>query len=322
MPKRQFTTPILIQDGAEQRLHRVPLREKDLNEAWLQDLLFKHPGLIPGEELDPAFERLIPVCRELPVGGGFLDLLYVNRYGSLALVESKLWRNSQARREVVGQIIDYAQAMAQWTYDDLVGAINKANASKGGDPLCELLNDNDEEHDVVEFQDAVSRNLQLGRFLLLIVGDGIQESVEQMVDYLQAAPRLQFTLGLVELGLYRLHEGKNDPLLVQPRLVVRTKEVTRAVVEIKGTVDPVSVSVSIPAEESKKSGTGRRPSISEQEFFEALDKLGDQDAIEVARWAIDNAKAHGLEVKWGAGGPLIKWRYEDGNESYTFRAAR
>ena len=52
----------------------------------------------------------------------------------------------------------------------------------------------------------MNRNLRLGRFVLLIVGDGIHEGVEKMADFLNQTPQLQFTLGLVEMGLYALDD--------------------------------------------------------------------------------------------------------------------
>jgi hypothetical protein len=45
---------------------------------------------------------------------GPLDALFINRHGALGLVKCKLWRNPQARREVVGQILDYAKELARW----------------------------------------------------------------------------------------------------------------------------------------------------------------------------------------------------------------
>ena len=96
----------------------------------------------------------------------------------------------------------------------------------------------------------VSRNLRLGRFLLVIAGNGIREGVSSMAAYLQQTPSLHFTLALVELALYNLAEGAAFPLLVHPRIVARTAEITRAVVEIRAPAD-LQVDVSLPADESQ-----------------------------------------------------------------------
>ena len=73
----------------------------------------RHPSLLPVDQIEPAFNTVVPICIELPMKSGFLDNLLVTPAGDLALVECKLWRNPEARREVVAQIIHYAGAAGQ-----------------------------------------------------------------------------------------------------------------------------------------------------------------------------------------------------------------
>ena len=82
--------------------------------------------------------------------------------------------------------------------------------------------------DETAFHDALTFNLRRGRFLLLILGDGIREDVETIVAYLQAHAGLHFTFGLVEFPIYAL---ANDELIVVPRVVARTTSIVRTVVE-------------------------------------------------------------------------------------------
>ena len=79
-----------------------------------------------------------------------------------------------------------------------------------------------------EFVDNVTRHLKRGEFLLLIVGDGIQESAENIVRFVQQYSGLHFNLALVEAALYR--DAANS-LIVQPRVLARTEIVQRFVVE-------------------------------------------------------------------------------------------
>jgi hypothetical protein len=46
------------------------------------------------------------VGREVPLGGGYADLLAVEASGRLGMIEVKLARNSEARRAVVAQVND------------------------------------------------------------------------------------------------------------------------------------------------------------------------------------------------------------------------
>jgi hypothetical protein len=152
-------------------------------------LIFSFPNVLPITDIDPGFGPLAPVCIELPTPSGFVDNLFVTDTGDLVLVECKLWRNPQARREVVAQIIDYAHSFAAWTYDDLDHAVRLATLPKGEKVQKSLF---DHVSHVTEatgltetqFVEAVSRNLRLGRLMLLLVGDGIRAGVETLVEFL------------------------------------------------------------------------------------------------------------------------------------------
>ena len=76
--------------------------------------------------------------------------------------------------------------------------------------------------------DNVSRHLRRGEFLLLIIGDGIREGVENIVHFVQSHSGLHFNLALVEAALYRDTAGR---IIVQPRVLTRTEVVRRVVVE-------------------------------------------------------------------------------------------
>ncbi len=67
----------------------------------------------------PAFHPLVPIGREVPTIAGSIDNLFISRAGYLVTVETKLWRNPEAKREVVAQLIDYVTALSQLTYDAL-----------------------------------------------------------------------------------------------------------------------------------------------------------------------------------------------------------
>lgn len=75
------------------------------SEDRLQKLIFECPQLLPISALEPNFTEIIPVCRELPTPAGPLDNLFVTPQGNLILVECKLWRNPEARRKVIAQIL-------------------------------------------------------------------------------------------------------------------------------------------------------------------------------------------------------------------------
>ena len=226
--------------AAPEILRRVPLgagaSSEGVEEKTLQDLLFRFPEALPIATIDPTYAPPVPICRELALPAGYADALYVNHLGRLTLAEFKLWRNPQARREVIGQILDYAKDLASWDYEDLQRQVSLA-LGKSGNALYELVRQLYPELNEAEFVDNVARHLRRGEFLLLIIGDGIQEGAANIVDFVQRYSGLHFNLAMVEAALYR--DAANG-LIVQPRVLARTEIVQRFVVD-SGLVTDITV---------------------------------------------------------------------------------
>ena len=261
---RSDGTPYYVspEDGATP-LERVRLDTKDLREGFLQRMLHEHPALLPVKNLDEAFAPLVAVGREIRG----MDNLFLSPEGRLAIVETKLWRNPQATREVLAQILEYASRLSAFSYEDLESACRAAKESrmKSGQSLYEYAKSafgDAQVPDESRFVDLVQKHLRTGRFLLLIVGDGIREDLERILELLHQQTRLHFTLGLVELQIYR--KADDAGLFVVPQVVAHSTEVVRAVVR-KADGVPDSVTVDIPAPER-----GKERRLTEDEFLEAV----------------------------------------------------
>ena len=192
-------------------------------------------------------------------------------------------------------------------------------AQQSEDPVWAAVQ-SDEDIDQREFADTLSRNLSSGRFLLLIVGDGIREGMERMAAYLQRTPSLQFTLALVEMATYRLDAERDEPLLVQPRVVARTQEVIRAVVRIEGEA-PAGTKIGVEVPSEGDDGGGRRTTITEEEFYEQL-KRGPYGGSEAAAFAQELIRELGdtqITIDWRRGGPALKYISEAG-KPFSFGA--
>lgn len=246
--------------GSSEILRRVPLAsrvgEGGVDETGLQELIFEYPECLPIAAIDAAYGDPVPVCRELRIGdAGTIDAVYINRLGRLSLCEFKLWRNPEARRKVIGQILDYATNIASWGYEDLQRQVALAPGAKKGNSLYKLVRARHPDLAEAEFVDNVTRHLRRGEFLLLIVGDGIRERVERIVDFVQRHSGLHFNLALVEAALYR--DGP-DRLLVQPRVLARTEIVRRFVVDAGVVEEGTSAAVDEPGPLSDQEEENRR----------------------------------------------------------------
>ena len=84
----------------------------------------------------------------------------------------------------IGQILDYAQEICRWTFDELDHAITKSE-QQAGPSLWHIAQQEFTGMDEASFVDRVSRHLRKGEFLLLIIGDGIRENTENIAAFLQ-----------------------------------------------------------------------------------------------------------------------------------------
>lgn len=291
------------------KLERVPLNEKLFQENWLQNLIHNNPQVLPIDEIESGFAPLISLGREIFTAVGYIDNLYISPNGYLTIVETKLWRNPEAKREVVGQIIDYAKELSSWTFSKLNESVKISsqllnNNSKG---IIDLIKEFDliEETQEKIIIDNIERNLKRGRLLLLIVGDGIRESVEDMVDYLSTTPQIQFTLGLVELQVFKNPNTEND-LIVIPNLITRTKEITRAIIKIENSTTNNSVIIETDFKEDKSKTSYTRTTITEEDFFEQLLQNTDRENVEIAKEILQISKDKGYYIEWSVGSFVSK----------------
>ena len=198
-----------------------------LKEHWLQDLLFAKPALIPYDEIEPGAGTVIPLCRELslPTQGGsvFLDMLGVARNGRLVLVECKLWRNPQARREVVAQVLEYAALLRNWSYADLTARLTTKLGWSGVNPLYDHARAHGAELGEAAFADAVARSLATGDFDLIVAGDGIRADMAAIAEHLQYQGA---RLSLVEFQVWR---DAAEQTLVVPQIPFRSQVVRQQI---------------------------------------------------------------------------------------------
>lgn len=307
---QQYGRPLLLsswESTASFQLLNKPKRDESENysEWWLQRLLYRVPDSLPIQEIDPSLGRLVPVGMELRTpDGGFVDNVFVTQQGNIVIVECKLWKNPEARRAVVTQVIDYARSMANWRYQDFDNAVGKCiNEEKKpiGKTLFQIVSeayDNDPEVDEASFIDAVQRNLRLGRLLLLIAGDGIREGAEGLVDYLQTHGGLRFDLAMVEIAIY---EADGHGLFVQPRLLARTLNIERAVFRIEGGDLQIA-----KAETSAETIGARRTSLTYDSFFEQLQTSNPHLTVALKKF-LDKAGQQNISLVPATRSASIKW---------------
>lgn len=152
----------------------------------LQIWLAEHPELLGGEEMDPNDpRRFLLVKREVHDSSGFLDHLFIDQAAVPTFVEAKLASNSDSRRKVVGQLLDYAsEAATSWTADRLAGWLTERCTGEGLDP-AEVLGDFEPTpSDPDSFWNVAQENLRAGNVRLMFACDEVPPSLQRIIEYL------------------------------------------------------------------------------------------------------------------------------------------
>ena len=203
--------------------------ESLFDEKWLQEVLFENIDLI--KVSDPAYDRIriIPLCRELSLNDGFrnlfLDILAVTETGKLVLIECKLWKNPQARREVLAQTLEYASLMQKLSYSDLAAKLKKHIPAGSGDPIAYLFNEKQLDFDEGLLIDRIAQNMRRGDFHLIIAGDGIRGDLANLVSS-SVMSGMTAELTLLEIAV---HQNQTGEILLSPSVPSETETVTRTV---------------------------------------------------------------------------------------------
>ena len=304
---RRDCNPLWI-DGNAKPLKQVRFNKKEFSENFLQENLNKYPLLLPVEEFDSNYGPMISLGMEVDN----IDNLFIAPSGKITIVETKLWRNHQATREVVAQILDYATRVSSWSYTELVEKCKriKEPVLSVDRSLYELMQQKypAETPSEEEFIDSVQKSLNTGRFLLLIVGDGIREGLSTLLDALHTHPKLLFTFGLVELQVFKDPDGSNKRLIV-PHIVANSTEIVRAVVRVEGS-GRSEINVEIEAAKSDDITPTKRRTLSEDEFYEMLPN---SSASTTVRKLLKRSKEFGTIIKLS--GKSISVKLNDPNGS-------
>ena len=139
---RQHSAPLLLTSGTKDVVPLKPFTQQGggqaLSEADIQALVHAYPACLHIAEIDAMFSAPVPICTELNTPAGAIDNFMVTPSGLPVLVECKLWRNPEGRREVVGQILDYAKELSRWSSSDLQREVSR-RLKRDGNPLLEMV---------------------------------------------------------------------------------------------------------------------------------------------------------------------------------------
>jgi len=270
----------LIQDNGQ----LVEMTEQAYDsEALLQKLLVNYPSLLGGDQIDSTAPRrwlLIKPEMEVPseedgYGRWFVDHLFLDQDGIPTLVEVKRSNDTRIRREVVGQMLDYAaNAVVYWSVEKIIAQFEvncQVNSKDPNSVLAEFLNT---DADPSEFWQQVKTNLQAGKVRLIFIADKIPAELQRIVEFLNKQMNSAEVLA-VEIKQYI---GQNLKTLI-PRVIGQTAEAQ----QLK----------SIVIREARQ--------WDEYSFLHELETKAGIDSAKSAQRILDWISKKNLPVRWGKG---------------------
>ena len=287
----------VIQNGDLRPLPSRPFRAglfgKTLEEA-LQTLIEKEPNVLPGKQMDPGSDdppRFVLLRREMPVGSWSLDHLLADQRGVPTLVEAKLMQNPEARRDVVGQIIEYAANAPQSWGNGRAREKAREFWQKRGKNVDDVIEEAfDGKVEVESFWNDIEQNIQKGKVRLVIAADELRPEVRRTIEYLNAEMNNAEIYGL-EL---RCYGDESESLVLVPYLIGQTQ----ATADRKGSTQAVWWPV--------------------ERLRDAYADLQDRDIAERLREALDWAVDKGFFLDAKTQAPTFGLRGRNGGRIVSF----
>ena len=172
----------------------VEMQQADYDsEEGLQLLLAQYPNLLAGNLINESNPRKwLLVTREFGVpdkddsnSRWSIDHLFLDQDGIPTLVEVKRSSDTRIRREVVGQMLEYAaNAVQYWDINRLKASYEVRCSEQELEPQETLINELELDGDYDEYWETVKTNLQIGKIRLLFIADEIPLELKQIIEFL------------------------------------------------------------------------------------------------------------------------------------------
>lgn len=181
---------------------RLSSPEPYADEATLHSRVEEAPEILPLA----GTPDLVVVGREVALGNGIADLIAIEPSGRLVVIEVKLARNPEARRAVIAQILTYAAFLRGLSVESLERDILASHLSRRGHSnLTDLVASSDQtgSFERAAFEQALSQNLNEGRFRLVLVLDAVPDELVRLVGYLSLIAE-RVLIDLITVSAYQI----------------------------------------------------------------------------------------------------------------------
>ena len=275
---------IIRPDGVA-AMNRIRCNSEDRE---LQAILEQNPDLLPGDQIDPEDpRRWLLIKREKPVpdpNSGVdrwsIDFFFADQDAIPTFVECKRFADTRSRREVVGQMVEYAaNGHHYWDKERLRQFAEDVAKAKGGslDDAIRGLRPTDD-LSVADFFERIQQNLREGQLRIIFFLEESPMELRSVVDFLNKQMERSEVL-LVEARTYCLDTTR----IVVPTLFGYTEEAR----QVKRTV-------------TVKTAASRTKWDKALYFADAQSKLGLTE-LRAVELLYDECVLLGCDISWGTG---------------------
>ena len=258
-----------------------------ISEDLLQQLLADYPSLISGSQIDSLRpRRWLLISREVKVpdstesqGRWSLDHLFIDQDSIPTLVEVKRSTDTRIRREVIGQILDYAaNSVNYWKIEEVIYRYEEQCKETGKDSLFTIEEFLQGENTPEAFWEQTKTNLKAGKIRLLIIADIIPKELQRIIEFLNGQMSPAEILG-VEIKQFI---GQGNIKTLVPRVIGKTTN----------------------ADTAKGIGSGKGLNWTEETFFTEFTNKRGQHETEIVRQILNWIIQQEISIWYGEGNKL------------------
>ena len=177
----------------------------------MQEILSDIPSLLQyGDDPKLSFVKTELVLPD----SGKADILFIDSSGLPIIVEVKLERNAESRREIVAQIFDYTSSITQYTVDEL----NDLSEQHLQNAIKEVANTDEDEDKIWKH---CGTNLRAGNVRVVLAIDKAPEELIRIVRYVNDHSDLD-----VRLVEFKKFSDQNKKSIFVPNFIVHGERKT------------------------------------------------------------------------------------------------
>jgi hypothetical protein len=172
-----------------------PLQESAYgSESELQELIARYPQILNGADSDGGRSYAL-VRREHGIADGLgagdrwsVDHVFVDQDSVPSFVEVKRATDTRIRREVVGQMLDYAANAVEYFAEGRLRASFETRCRESGDDPARVIEDivASDDFDLDAYWAEVDANLRRGRIRLVFCSDRMPNELKRIAEFLNA----------------------------------------------------------------------------------------------------------------------------------------